>query len=770
MITLLNEFKITRNMKTFLKSFFTTGLILFIFNTLNAQPCFPEPGMIYGDQVIPRIDILIHPDSLALIYEYPESDHEYPAIFVFDNGTIHDTLKTIGFRLRGNTSRVSKKKSFKVSFNTFNPGRKYYGVEKLNLNGEHNDPSIIRSKLCWDILRQVDVPAPRSNHATVFINGNYYGLYINVEHIDEEFVEERFENNDGNLYKCLYPADLHFLGGDPDLYKLESGGRRVYELTTNEGADDYSDLAHFIDVLNNTPINDLPCALEKVFNVYDYLKIMAVDVITANWDGYIFNKNNFYLYHNLTTGQFEYIPYDLDNTFGIDWFSIDWASRNVYSWQNTQEYRPLFERILQIQRYKDIYSNYLKQITENNMDPATYFGTIEAIRDKIYPSVVNDPYYPQDYGYTPQDFLDSYTQPLGAHVPVGLEPYITQRKESTMNQLILNDYAPLMKYFSHTPAITSQEIWFSIYVEDDHPVEEVMIQLTPEGGLVQFIEMYDDGQHHDREAGDGFYGASAGSFPVPINLEIEVKATDNLGQYTFVTCEPIPIHVVTPVIPNLFINEFMASNATTIADENGNFSDWIEIYNAGTDPVWLGNLYLTDNLGNPDKWQMPDHTLAPGKFVLFWADEKPEQGPFHADFKLDKDGEEIGIYGLESMNFPLIDSVLYGVQETDISDGRYPDGSENWKSLIYPTPGYTNASGMSVDEQPIAARLQFYPNPTGGKWVYLHDGCNIRICSLSGKIFLSTGFTDKIDISGLEPGMYILKDEQGRTGKLVITP
>jgi len=757
-------------MKPLSQSMLIAGLLFFIFNTVHAQPDFPDPGMLYGDQVIPRIDILIHPDSLALIYEYPESDHEYPATFVFDNGTVHDTLKTIGFRLRGNTSRVSKKKSFKVSFNTFNSGRKYYGVEKMNLNGEHNDPSIIRSKLCWDILRQADIPAPRSNHVTVFINGDYYGLYINVEHIDEEFVEKRFENNDGNLYKCLYPADLHFLGADPDLYKLESGGRRVYELKTNESADDYSDLAHFIDVLNNLPLQDLPCALEKLFNVYDYLKIMAVDVITANWDGYIFNKNNFYLYHNLSSGKFEYIPYDLDNTYGIDWFGIDWSTRNIYTWQNTQEYRPLFERILQVQRYKDIYSGYLKQIAENIMDPSAFFVTIEAIRDKVYPSVVDDPYYPQDYGYTPDDFLDSYTQPMGGHVPIGLEPYITQRLTSAMAQLVLNDYAPVMKYFNHTPAITNQEIWFSVYVEDDHPVQEVMVQLTPEGGLEQFIEMYDDGQHHDREAGDGFYGASAGLFPIPVNLAIEVKATDNTGQYTFVSCEPIPVAVVAPEIPMLFINEFMADNETTIADENGNFSDWVEVYNAGVSPVWLGNLYLTDNLTNPDKWQMPDHTLASGQFVLFWADEKPEQGPFHADFKLDKDGEEIGIFGSESMGFPLIDSVLFGVQSTDISYGRYPDGSDNWEFLIYPTPGFTNASGLWVEEQPAAPGLHFYPNPTTGPWVYLPEWLLIHICDLSGKPCISTGFTNKVDVSGLLPGMYIIKDDRGRAGKLIVTP
>jgi len=757
-------------MKTVLTFLIIAGFVILLPNSLSSQPVFPNPGMIYEDEVIPRIDILIHPDSLDLIYEFVESDHEFPATFIFNNGTVHDTIDMIGFRLRGNTSRWSNKKSFKVSFNAFFPGRKYYGVEKLNLNGEHNDPSVIRSKLCWDLLQEINIPAPRSNHVGLFINGNYYGLYINVEHIDEEFVLSRFENNDGNLYKCLYPADLQYLGANSNLYKFESNGRRAYELKTNEGLDDYSDLAHFIDVLNNTPIGDLPCALEELFNVYDYLKIIAIDIATANWDGYIYNKNNYYLYMNTSSGKFEYIPYDLDNTFGVDWFGIDWSTRNIYSWDLSQEPRPLYERILQVQRYKNIYSYYLKTLTEYAMDPATWFGRIEAIRDKIFPSVLYDPYYPLDYGYTPSDFLASYTQALGSHIPVGLEPYITQRGQATMTQLILNNFAPVMKYFSHTPAILNQEVWCSIYTEDNQMVQEVMLQLTPVGSSTQFIEMVDDGQHHDREAGDGFFGASAGIFANLTNLELEIKATDNQGEFIFYTCEPILLSIVNPVIPALYINEFMASNESSIADENGNFDDWLEIYNAGSDPVWLGDLYLTDNLGNPDKWQMPDYTLAPGGFLLFWTDEEQEQGPFHTNFKLDKDGEEIGIFGNESLGFPTIDSMIYGVQQTDISYGRYPDAGSTWQSFIHPTPGYSNTTGGSGDDNEKNNRLSFYPNPCSGLYIYLSEKLKIRIYNLTGQLQITTGITDRILVAGLSQGLYIVVDESGRTGKLVINP
>ncbi|HCM58785.1 MAG TPA: hypothetical protein DIS74_00075, partial [Bacteroidales bacterium] len=81
--------------------------------------------------------------------------------------------------------------------------------------------------------------------------------------------------------------------------------------------------------------------------VQDYLKIMTAQILCGDWDGYLYNKNNFYLYHNTQTGRFEYIPYDVDNTFGIDWFGINWAERNIYGWQpGGDQVRPLYDRIV----------------------------------------------------------------------------------------------------------------------------------------------------------------------------------------------------------------------------------------------------------------------------------------------------------------------------------------------------------------------------------------------------------------------------------------
>jgi len=233
-------------------------------------------------------------------------------------------------RLRGNTSRTSAKKSFKISFNSFISGTRLEGVKELNLNGEHNDPSIMRARIAWELAQDAGMPAPRVNHVRLFINGQPYGLYANIEHLNDDYVEHRFARDAGNLYKCLWPADLANLGTDPNSYKLMSGGRKVYELKTNETLDDYSGLARFVTALHATTSTQALCAIDSVFNVNSYLKWLAWEVTTGHWDNHSFNKNNFYLYEDPASGLMEFISYDADNTFGIDWFNIDWATRSPF--------------------------------------------------------------------------------------------------------------------------------------------------------------------------------------------------------------------------------------------------------------------------------------------------------------------------------------------------------------------------------------------------------------------------------------------------------
>jgi len=749
-----------------MKNLFITATFLFILvNNSFSQATFPENGPLYVDTLVPRIDIFINPDTLDWLYqeENLQSDIEFHAVFVFDNGTVRDTIDPVGFRLRGNTSRYSQKKSFKVSFNTFTKGAKYYGVEKLNLNGEHNDPSVIRSKVGWDILRKWNIPAPRANHVEVYINDDYYGLYISVEHIDEEFIKSRFTYNDGNLYKCLYPANLNYLDDNPDAYKFEAGDRRAYELKINEEADDYSDLAHFIDVLNNTSNDELVCKLDEVFNVYDYIKVIVFDILTGNWDGYIYNMNNFYLYHNTTTGKFEFIPYDIDNTLGIDWFGKDWETRNIYDWQqHGDQYRPLYERLMNTKEFRDQYTFYSKQLNDG-MDFDSLKNVIAQRRDMIFPYITDDPYYPLDYGYTPDDFLTSYNYPLGGHVKTGLFPFIMNRISASLGQVEETLMKPVIKYIDHWRQSPS-ELWINAYAEVETASAIVEVEYKFNDGETIFTQMYDDGNHQDGDAGDLTYGISISEIPSDASVSYQITVTDDNNNTSTLPCKAVFVPASGSDNPDLFINEFMASNESTIADEHGDYDDWIELYNAGSESVWLGDNYLTDNITKPEKWQLPDAYIEPGEFLMIWADDEPEQGPFHATFKLSKDGEDIGLF---NSDLTSIDEYVFGEQETDVSEGRFHDTEENWIFFINPTPkksnGFTDIS-EKINTQPIA----LYPNPVSSGKVFFTKTTNYSVYNSMGQLVETGKNSSFFNISGYNKGLYIVVINSKEKIKLLI--
>jgi len=740
-----------------------TGLLTSSYT--SSQPIFPPDGELYVKNVVPRVDILINPDTLNWIYENVESDREFHAVFVYDNGNVHDTIHETGFRLRGNTSRYSAKKSFKISFNTWVQGQKYQGVEKMNLNGEHNDPSVSRAGLYWDILNRSGLPGARANHVRVFINGNYYGLYLNVEHIDEEFVDTHFGNNDGNLYKCLWPADLTYRGSNPDEYKFMSGDRRTYDLKTNVEADDYSDIAGFIDILNNTPVDELPCALESVFNVQDYLKIAAVDVLTANWDGYIFNKNNFYLYHNTATGLFEYIPYDTDNTFGIDWFGIDWASRNIYDWSNPGEQRPLYTRLMQVPEYRAWYTGYIRQVISEVTGNPEFLNTIPALKDQLDDYVATDPYYPLDYGYTLESFITSFTAGTGAHVPVGIQPYIQTRNSIALSQADNSDAPPVLKYIRHNSPASGEKMIVNAWA-DDSGLNSVILGFRINNGTWQQTGMHDDGLDGDDTAGDHTFTVSIPGMPGNTLFEFTVQASDNSQQTTSKPCNPLQYTIPSGNAYGLFINEFMASNSNTITDDFGEYEDWIELFNGGSVTVWLGDKYLSDNLANPTKWALPDISLDAGGFLLVWADDQPEQGPLHTNYKLDKDMEEIGLFDNEASGYALLDGLTYSVQSTDISMGRITDASAVWKLFDVATPGSTN-SLVSIEERPLT-NMNIWPNPANGGIIYLTEKLNFSIYDFTGRRLSTYINCSQADVSLLKPGIYLVVAEDGTTSRLVI--
>jgi len=163
-----------------------------------------------------------------------------------------------------------------------------------------------------------------------------------------------------------------------------------------------------------------------------------------------------------------------------------------------------------------------------------------------------------------------------------------------------------------------------------------------------------------------------------------------------------PFRLSTPRTPNggyapppaklagiLFINEWLTSNTTGIKDASGKREDWFELYNSSEIPIDLGGYYLTDDLTQPKKWLIPPGNVVGHRgFALFWADDDEEEGPTHTNFKLKDTGEALGLF--EKDGVTRIDSLPFGRQKANVSQGRKPDGAPTIAFFAQPTPRGTN--------------------------------------------------------------------------------
>ncbi|MDZ7717800.1 MAG: CotH kinase family protein [Balneolaceae bacterium] len=162
---------------------------------------------------------------------------------------------------------------------------------------------------------------------------------------------------------------------------------------------------------------------------------------------------------------------------------------------------------------------------------------------------------------------------------------------------------------------------------------------------------------------------------------------------------------------NLHLNEILSSNETTLADEDADFEDWIEIFNSGDEPINLSGFGLSDDGDEPFKWAFPDTTIQPGDFMLIWASDKDRSVPgseLHTNYGVSAGGEEVF---LTHSDGTLLDQSPERELEEDISIGRQPDGTGEWFRFDEPTPGEANtteAMNDPLEEPDLSNEPGFY--------------------------------------------------------------
>jgi len=224
---------------------------------------------------------------------------------------------------------------------------------------------------------------------------------------------------------------------------------------------------------------------------------------------------------------------------------------------------------------------------------------------------------------------------------------------------------------------------------------------------------------------------------------------------------------------NLVINEFMASNDNALPGPQGDYPDWIEIYNPTGSPVMLGGYYLADDLVDTSAmFQIPSTypdsvTVDPYSFILFYANKGDASSVLNLDFKLGSSGEQVGLW---SPTMVVIDSITYGQQEADTSFGRTTDAGMSWVKFYPSTPMMSNNGGtISVPSNGDLNNDSFevYPNPATSS-VNFNKEVSVEIFNIAGQSVKAENNVTRIDVSTLDAGIYFVKTSNNEVVRLIV--
>lgn len=305
------------------------------------------------------------------------SAEEYKEATVNYNGMQFDH---VGIRTKGNLSlrsvvnSDSDRYSFKISFDEY-LNQTLNGISKINLNNNYSDASYMREFLTYELADSVGLPTPGFSYVNVYVNDELWGFYLAIEQIGDSYLQRHFDHSYGALYKAEMNgtgSDLTWLGNDPDSYT----GLVMKSKSSNDDV-----LIDMLDELNNGS------DYEKVLDVDNVLKYVALNVVASNMDSYLgMNKQNYYLYEN--NGIFSILPWDYNMAFG------GFGGSSILIDEPTQgalAERPLIAKLLEVDEYKERYHAILSEMLEGYMQQETFNERVAQIQDLISEHVKQDP-------------------------------------------------------------------------------------------------------------------------------------------------------------------------------------------------------------------------------------------------------------------------------------------------------------------------------------------------------------------------------------------
>lgn len=579
------------------------AVALMLASALLILPARSVPAQdLYDTTVLRTVNLQFHDTNWeALLRANYDTDTYILADLTFEGVT----YPSVGVRIRGNTSYTmlptgSQKFSLKLKLDHVNEDQELWGYKTLNLNNGHMDPTFTREVVYNNYVAQF-IPNMRANHVLLNLNGQNWGVYINVQQGNKRMLRDYFEDASGLRMECSNnPNGPGLAYNGPN-----QSGYTAYELDDDGGlADPWAAFIAVTNALSNTAnmTTNWP-QVDLVFAVDPSIWSVVLENLLTDDDSYVNKGCDFNTYRDPLDGRLHLIQRDANESF------------SNYNWSPTRNFtattKPVLNRVLAVPELRQRYMAHYRTVKADlNW---TYFGEkFTALRTLIDAAVQADP----KKIYTYANFTANFTSTvnLGGGGPgggsrIGLQQFVTQRASylAQASNAELNAVGPTISSVSasdDTPSPTdSVYITASVAAAGGAGIAKVeLFYRADRSGTYQRATMLDNGASGDGAAGDGVYGVLlpvAASGGQSVDYYVMATSTNAYGSVSFVPeyteLRPLRLTYALDASSGLRITEWMYS---------GGSGEFVEITNLGDSAIDLSG------------WSIDDANATPGTFAL----------------------------------------------------------------------------------------------------------------------------------------------------------
>jgi spore coat protein CotH len=699
---------------------------------------------------LPILHWFMDPVDYQAALDHKLTDETEPAVLFFD-GRLYDSVQTrIRGQSARYWYKPNWKFYLPEGHEMEAPGIFDYAVDTFVLQSGWSDKTRMREVLAWESFRDAGVPHCQIGPIRVEQNGAFFGLFNLMESPERYWLTRNRLSQEAARYKafddCRNYATMEELEDEYEkVSRLDEDYSDLFDFTTSLNTLTGEDLRRFLYDEIDIPGTLNYLATQSIIHNNDHVKknyYLYRDTegtgrwVMQPWDMDLVLGRNFVddVLNDLIWADVDYLTGMSDVSPSHPLFGDSEHQKVNYSWNR------FIDRVYEQPELKTMYYRRLRTLMDELLTVGRYEARIDELVSMIDTEAALDRVEWGDWGIP---------QTLAEAVTILKEDYLNPRR---VHLFLTHGNCSLPAPQSLTPEILISEIMYNPVggIEDEFielynpsPTESIDLSgwrvdgiamtvppgtvIMPQGYLLfvkndpQFRLTYGSGKYiAGQYAGtlddlgesitlrNQFGGAisaviydEADPWPAAANgggssLELIDTTQDNGKVVNWAASlaaggtpgEPNSAQGTITPVPSLYVNEVLPDNFSINRDEALDYDPWIEVYNASSETIDLGGMYLTDSIAVPDMWQIPASTeLGAGEWMLFWADGETGEGSYHTNFTLSTTGGIVALYGAGAQ---LIDYLSYGETAADNSFGRYPDGSYDLRVLTLVTPSAAN--------------------------------------------------------------------------------